>query len=148
MTWPPRITVASVIEQDGRFLLVHEVSDGRQVYNQPAGHLEPGESLVEAAVRETLEETGWSVKPVATLGIRLYQSPNNGITYLRTTLVAEPLEHDPRRPLDADIIAPVWLSHGEILARREQLRSPMVLQVVEEYLAGVRYPLEVVDPGR
>jgi 8-oxo-dGTP pyrophosphatase MutT (NUDIX family) len=144
MTWAPHVTVATIVECDGRFLLVHEEADGKQVYNQPAGHLEPDENLLEAAVRETLEETGWTVRPIALLGINLYTAPSNGVTYLRTTVIAEPVSLDSDYALDTGIVEAVWLTYEEIVERREQLRSPMTLQVIEEYRAGKRFPLSVL----
>jgi 8-oxo-dGTP pyrophosphatase MutT (NUDIX family) len=144
MPWPPHVTVATIVERDGRFLLVHEEAEGKQVYNQPAGHLEPNESLIEAAIRETFEETGWRVKPTALLGINLYQAPSNGVTYLRTSFIAEPVIFDREAKLDKEIIEAVWLTYEEILARRDQLRSPMTLQVIEDYRAGKHFPLAVL----
>ena len=144
MTWAPHVTVATLIEQQGRYLLVYEEADGRRVYNQPAGHLEPDESLAEAALRETLEETGWQVALTGVVGVNLYTAPSNGITYIRTTFIAEPIKHHPERPLDKGIIEAVWLTYEEIQARQEQLRSPMTLQIIEEYRAGRRFPLNVV----
>lgn len=146
MTWAPHVTVATVVERDGRFLFVYEEADGRQVYNQPAGHLEPNETLVEAAVRETLEETRWRVRPTALLGIGLYTAPANGITYLRHTFAAEALEERADLPLDDGIIEPRWLTREELLAHRDQWRSPMVLEAVDDYLSGRRYPLELLGP--
>jgi ADP-ribose pyrophosphatase YjhB (NUDIX family) len=144
MSWSPRVTVATVIERDQRYLMVYEEADGKKVYNQPAGHLDPNETLQEAAVRETLEETGWDIKLIGLIGVNLYTSPANGITYLRTTFVAEPLHHNPERPLDAGIIAAVWLTYEEVLARKAELRSPMTLQIIEDYRAGKRFSLEVI----
>lgn len=144
MIWAPHVTVATVVERDGRFLLVYEEADGRQVYNQPAGHLDPDESLHEAAIRETLEETGWHVKLTGLLGVNLYEAPSNGVTYLRTTFIAEAISRDPERALDTGIIEAVWLTYEEILARHNALRSPMTLQVIDEYRAGKRFPLAVI----
>src|SRR5690606_34474809 len=133
MSWAPHVTVATVVERQGRFLLVREQADGREVYNQPAGHLEQDETLVDAAERETLEETGWSVSVTALLSIGLYQSPLSGVTYLRHTFVAEPLSHHPERNLDEGILAAEWLSHEDLLERHQRLRSPMVLQAIRDY---------------
>lgn len=144
MSWAPHVTVATVVERNGRFLFVYEEAEGRRVYNQPAGHLEPDESLIDAAVRETLEETRWQVRPTALLGIGLYQAPANGVTYLRHTFAAEPIEEHPQRPLDEGIIEPRWLTRDELLARENEWRSPMVLQAVDDFLAGKRYPLELL----
>jgi 8-oxo-dGTP pyrophosphatase MutT (NUDIX family) len=144
MTWAPHVTVATIVVRDDRYLMVYEEADGKKVYNQPAGHLDPDETLQEAALRETLEETGWAVKLTGVVGVNLYTAPSNGVTYLRTTFIAEPLEHDTQRPLDTGIIEAVWLTLDELRARRDQLRSPMTLQILEDYLAGRRFPLEVV----
>jgi 8-oxo-dGTP pyrophosphatase MutT (NUDIX family) len=144
MSWTPHVTVATIIERDGRFLFVYEEADGRQVYNQPAGHLDPDETLFEAALRETLEETGWTVKLTGVVGVNLYTAPSNGITYMRTTFIAEPISQDPNRPLDTGIISAVWLTYDELLARKDQLRSPMTLQIIDDYRSGRRFPLEVV----
>jgi NADH pyrophosphatase NudC (nudix superfamily) len=144
MTWAPHVTVATIIERDNRFLMVYEEADGKKVYNQPAGHLDPAETLQEAAIRETLEETGWMVKLTGVVGINLYTAPSNGITYCRTTFIAETVSHDATRALDTGIIEAVWLTYEELLARKDQLRSPMTLQIIDEYRAGRRFPLEVV----
>ncbi len=144
MTWAPHVTVATIIERDNRFLMVFEESDGKLVYNQPAGHLDPNETLHEAAIRETLEETGWTIKLTGVVGANLYTAPSNGITYFRTTFIGEAISHDANRLLDAGIIEAVWLTYEELLERKSQLRSPMTLQIVDEYLAGRRFPLSVV----
>lgn len=144
MTWAPHVTVATIVERDNRFLMVYETADGKEVYNQPAGHLDPNETLKEAAIRETLEETGWTVELTGVVGVNLYTAPSNGITYCRTTFIAKPLSHDPNYTLDTGIINAVWLSYADLVARKDQLRSPMTLQIIEEYLAGRRFPLSVV----
>lgn len=145
MTWAPHVTVATVVERDGRFLFVYEDADGHRVYNQPAGHLDPNETLVEAAVRETLEETRWRIEPTALLGIGLYRAPANGVTYLRHTFAARALEEHPERDLDEGIIEPRWLTREELAERRSEWRSPMVMQAVDDYLSGKRYPLELLS---
>jgi 8-oxo-dGTP pyrophosphatase MutT (NUDIX family) len=144
MTWAPHVTVATIIERDNRFLMVYEEADGKLVYNQPAGHLDPDETLHQAAIRETLEETGWTVKLTGVVGVNLYTAPSNGITYFRTTFIGEAISHDANRLLDTGIIEAVWLTYEELLERKDQLRSPMTLQIVEEYRAGRRFSLEVV----
>jgi ADP-ribose pyrophosphatase YjhB (NUDIX family) len=144
MTWAPHVTVATIIEQDNRYLMVYEEADGKKVYNQPAGHLDPNETLKEAAIRETLEETGWSIELTGVVGVNLYTAPSNGITYFRTTFIAKAVSHDTQRPLDTGIIEAVWLTYEELVARKDQLRSPITLQIIEEYRAGRRFPLEVV----
>ena len=144
MTWAPHVTVATIIERDNRFLMVYEEADGKNVYNQPAGHLDPNETLKEAAIRETLEETGWTVELTGVVGVNLYTAPSNGITYFRTTFIAQPLSHDVTLALDTGIIEAVWLTYEELLARKDQMRSPMTLRIIEEYRAGRRFPLDVV----
>jgi 8-oxo-dGTP pyrophosphatase MutT (NUDIX family) len=144
MIWTPRVTVAAVIEQDGRFLLVQERESGRTVLNQPAGHLEDGESLVTAVIRETLEETGWHFQPEAVIGMYRWRHPVKRITYLRVTFAGSGLSHDSDRSLDEGIEDTLWLSVGEIRRQSEMLRSPLVLKSIEDYLAGARYPLSVL----
>ena len=144
MNWAPHVTVATIVERDGRFLLGYEEADGKQVYNQPAGHLDPNETLQEAAIRETLEETAWHVTLTGVVGVNLYEAPSNGVTYLRTTFIAEALNQDTERSLDTGIIEAVWLTYEEILERRTQLRSPMTLQIIDEYRAGRRFPMDVI----
>ena len=144
MSWAPHVTVATIVERDSRFLMVYEDADGRNVYNQPAGHLDPDETLQEAAIRETLEETGWTVKLTGVVGVNLYTAPSNNITYCRMTFIAEAVSHDASRALDTGIIEAVWLTYEEIVSRKDELRSPMTLQIIDEYLAGRRYPLTVI----
>jgi len=144
MIWTPHVTVAAVIEQNGRFLLVQERESGRAVLNQPAGHLEDGESLVTAVIRETLEETGWHFQPEAVIGIYRWRHPVKRITYLRVTFAGPGLRHDINRTLDEAIEDTLWLSTGEIRRQPEMLRSPLVLKSIEDYLAGARYPLSVL----
>lgn len=145
MSWYPHVTVATVVEDNGRFLLVEEESaSGQLVFNQPAGHLERNETLVEAAQRETLEETGWSVEIQGVVGIGLYLAPDNGITYHRTTFFGRPLRHDPLRALDTGIVRAVWLTPEEIAGLAARLRSPLVARVIEQYRDGNRYPLSMI----
>jgi len=141
--WTPHVTVATVVVRDGRLLLVEEAIDGRQVLNQPAGHLEPDESLAAAACRETLEETGWTVRLSAFIGTYQWTAPD-GTPFLRFAYAAEALSHDPARPLDAGILRALWLTPAELKADPARLRSPLVWQVVADYLAGQRHPLSLV----
>jgi 8-oxo-dGTP pyrophosphatase MutT (NUDIX family) len=145
MSWAPHVTVATIVEKDGKFLLVHEHSEEKLVYNQPAGHLEPNETLAEAAVRETLEETGWTVEPTAILGCTLFTSPYNGVTYYRTTFIAKAISHNPEQILDDGIIEAVWLSYEEILEIKNKLRSPIVLNDIITYRSGQHFPLNMLN---
>ncbi|MBV0931772.1 NUDIX hydrolase [Marinobacterium weihaiense] len=145
MRWTPHATVACIIEQDGRFLLVEEMAGGRAVINQPAGHLEEGESFVAAACRETLEETGWHVEPEALLGLYTYRAPSNGVTYHRFCFIARPLAPVDGAVLDDGIIGPLWLTREELEARRNDLRSELVTRCIDDYLSGMRYPLEFIQ---
>ena len=143
MDWNPHITVATVIEKDQQFLMVEEWVNGQLVLNQPAGHLEPDETLLEAAYRETLEETAWQVDISAVLGLALYKAPGNGVTYYRTTFIGAALRHFPERELDKDIENVLWMSIEQLQQNRHRLRSPLVLKTLEKYLNGERYPLEL-----
>ena len=141
MIWKPHVTVATVLERDGRFLLVEENTDDGIRYNQPAGHLEFGEALSDAAIRETLEETGYTCVPEALVGIYQWRKPEKDLSYLRFAFSGRVLAHDARRQLDEGIIGAHWLTPDEIRARQAQLRSPMVMRCIDDYLAGCRFPL-------
>ena len=144
----PHITVATVIEREGKFLMVKENSAGRLVYNQPAGHVELNESLFEAAIRETLEETAWQVNLEQLLGIYQHTSPDNGITYIRHCFTAKAIEPRTERGLDEGIFEAVWVSLEDLEQRESQMRSPLVLEVIRDYLKGVSYPLSlIIAPG-
>jgi 8-oxo-dGTP pyrophosphatase MutT (NUDIX family) len=141
---PPSVTVAAVIEQAGKFLVVEEDYDGRRVLNQPAGHLDPGESLLSACAREVMEETAYRFEPTALIGIyRWYYAPRD-ITFLRFTFTGELRGFEAGRALDKEIIATHWLSCDELLARSAEHRTPLVMQCLDDYLAGRRYPLELL----
>ena len=144
--WAPHATVATVIEDDGRYLLVEERDkfSGELVFNQPAGHLEPNESLVEAAVRETLEETGWCIELSGVLGIALYTAPGNQVTYLRTTFVGKPICRAEGAKLDPDIHAIHWLDYEEILSNSDRMRSPLVIASIERYRRDTIYPVDFI----
>lgn len=143
MVWKPHITVAAVIERDGRFLLVEEEADGRRVFNNPAGHLEEGESLYAAVVREVLEETALHFKPSALIGIYQWRNPANKESFVRATFYGPP-GPEAGTQLDADILALHWLTLDEVRALGSQLRSPLVLKSLEDYRDGIRYPLSVL----
>lgn len=141
----PRVTVASIVEREGRFLFVEERDPkGHTVINQPAGHVEGGESLAEAVVRETFEETGWLIRPAHLVGVYLWNRPGSDISYCRIAIAGQPERHDPESPLDEGILRALWLSPEELAARRDALRSPMVMRCLEDYLAGERYPLSAL----
>ncbi|MEQ8954495.1 MAG: NUDIX hydrolase [Gammaproteobacteria bacterium] len=140
----PDITVAVVVERDGKFLMVREESDGVVVLNQPAGHLERGETVFAAAQRETAEEAGWEIRVTALLGIYDYTAPDSGKTYIRHCFIAEPLRELIGQPLDEGILEALWLSYDEILADSVALRSPLVRQALQDYQSGIRYPLSVI----
>ncbi|WP_010483931.1 NUDIX hydrolase [Pseudomonas sp. S9] len=144
MSWQPHITVATVVEDNGRFLLVEEHAEGRQVFNQPAGHLEANETLGQAALRETLEETGWEVELTAVTGIYLYTAPSNGVTYQRVCFAAKPIAHHTELALDDGIIGPQWLTRDELAAQPERWRSELVLRCIDDYIAGERFPLSLL----
>ncbi len=144
MCWTPHATVATIVERDGRFLMVEEVSSGRVVLNQPAGHLEENEYFADAAVRETMEETGWQVELKNLVGMYAYKSGNSNITYHRLCYAAEAVEHHPDSPLDDGIIQALWLTRDELAERADQLRSPTVLKCIDDYLAGRSFPVDFV----
>ncbi|WP_136477166.1 NUDIX hydrolase [Pseudomonas sp. DG56-2] len=140
----PHITVATIVEDQGRFLMVEEFKAGKHVFNQPAGHLEANESLLDAARRETLEESAWEVELTGIVGIYLYTAPSNGVTYQRVCFAARPLKHHPQRPLDSDIVRAVWLSRDELLAMPERWRSELVPRCIDDYLAGPLHSLTLI----
>jgi len=144
MVWKPRVTVAVVAEQHQRFLMVEEDVRGVVRFNQPAGHLEDKESLVDAVIRECLEETAWRFQPDALVGIYRWRNSRNGDTYLRVTFCGHCVSTEPNRELDQDIVAAHWLTLDEIQSLSDQLRSPLVLQSIHDYLHGKRYPLDVL----
>lgn len=146
MQWVPHVTVACVIEQGGKYLMVEERDkfSGEMVFNQPAGHLEHGESLLEAALRETLEETGWNVELTGVLCIALHHAPTTSITYYRTTFLAKPLQRVENAVIDPDIHAVHWLDYEAILARSARMRSPLALAVIERHRQGISYPLDLI----
>lgn len=145
MRWLAHVTVATIVEDQGRFLLVEEMSaDKKQVFNQPAGHLEANETLLEAAVRETLEETGWDVELTAVTGIYLYTAPSNGVTYQRVCFAARPMRHHPERALDDGILGARWMTREELAAQPERWRSHLILRCIDDYLEGERFPLALI----
>jgi 8-oxo-dGTP pyrophosphatase MutT (NUDIX family) len=144
--WRPSVTVAGVIERDGKFLLVEEMADGRKVLNQPAGHLDPGESLLAAVAREVLEETAHRFTPTALVGIyRWRYDKEEDVTFLRFAFRGRLEGVDEGRALDKEIVALAWLTPAELAARRAEHRSPLVQQCVDDFLAGRSFPLDVLS---
>ena len=144
MIWKPNVTVAAIIERDGKFLLVEEETDEGIRFNQPAGHLECEEALTDAVVREALEETGYTFVPKYLVGIYNWRHPSKDITYLRFAFGGDIVGHDAQRKLDARIIGARWLALDEIRANADQHRSPLILRCIEDWQAGKRYPLELI----
>lgn len=145
MVWKPHVTVSAVAEREGRFLVVEESVRGRLVINNPAGHLEDGETLIEAVRRETLEETAWAFEPEAITGVYLWRHPRRDKTFLRVNFCGHCHSEDSQRELDDGIHRALWLSREELQARGEQLRSPLVLRCIDDYLAGQRHPLALLQ---
>ena len=145
MVWKPDVTVAAIAERDGQFLFVEERAGGRVVVNQPAGHLEEGETFLEAVIRETLEETAWNFEPTAVVGVYVWRPEHRARTFLRVAFAGELGDHDPTRPLDRGILRTRWLARQDLAHPRIRLRSPLVTQCVDDYLAGVRYPLSLIS---
>jgi ADP-ribose pyrophosphatase YjhB (NUDIX family) len=144
MIWKPHVTVAAVVQRDGKFLLVEEETENGLAFNQPAGHLEEGESLVDAVVRETLEETAYHFKPTHLVGIYNWQHPTKGITYLRFAFAGELRGYEAGRQLDEGIIGARWLMLDEVQATQARHRSPLILCCIEDALAGKAWPLDLL----
>ncbi|MHB9118292.1 MAG: NUDIX hydrolase [Burkholderiales bacterium] len=144
MIWKPNVTVAAVLEQDGKFLLVEEKTEEGIQFNQPAGHWEPGETLAQGVIRETLEESAYHFFPEFLLGIYAWRHPRKDLVYLRFAYGGKITGFDPGRRLDDGILRAVWLDPEEIRAGKDRHRSPLVTACVEDYLAGKRYPMEFI----
>ncbi len=144
MIWKPNVTVAAVVERDGRFLLVEEQTERGLLFNQPAGHLEADESIVAAVARETLEETAWEFSPRHLVGVYRWRPSGRDITYLRFAFSGVLGTHHEDRALDEGIVRTVWLSPDEIRNGRDRHRSPLVVRCMEDYLAGIRAPLDLL----
>jgi len=144
MTWKPHVTVAAVIEQDNQFLLVEEKIDGKLVLNQPAGHLEPGESIIDAVIRETREESGCVFKPEHLVGLYRWQMPDKNRTYIRYAFAGKIAQTIENAELDDDIIRTLWLSYDDICEQLSSLRSPLVKQCIDDYRSGQNFSLNLL----
>ena len=144
MIWKPNVTVAAVVQRDGKFLLVEEETEAGLAFTQPAGHLEEGESLIEAVVRETLEETAYHFKPTHLVGIYNWKHPAKDVTYLRFAFAGELRGYEAERQLDDGIIAARWLTLAEVKETQARHRSPLILRCIEDLIAGKRYPLDLL----
>ena len=142
--WKPHVVVAAVIERDGRFLLVEEETADGLRFNQPAGHLEEGESLLDAVRREVFEETAHHFEPEALLGVYRWRHPARERTYVRFAFTGTVTGHDPSARLDEGILRAVWMTPEEIRATAQRHRSPLLARCVEDYLAGKSYPLDLL----
>jgi len=142
--WRPSVTVAAILEKDGRYLFVEEIQDGRRVLNQPAGHLDPGETLVAACAREVMEETAHRFEPTALVGIYRWIYPPAGVTFLRFCFAGKILAEEDA-PLDKEILCLHWLDEKELKEKSSMHRSPLVQQCMDDYLAGRRFPLDVLS---
>ncbi len=144
MIWKPHTTVAAIIERNNKFLMVEELIHGELVINQPAGHLDPDESLITAVIRETQEETAWQFMPEAITGIYLWKHPDNGESFLRIAFCGDCKNHNASQALDEGIQAAVWKTRDELIHNPQKLRSPMVINCIDDYLAGKRSPLDLL----
>jgi len=144
MQWKPHATVAAIVEQHGKFLLVEETTDRGNRFNQPAGHLEDNEAIIDAVIRETLEESAYTFTPESLLGIYHWKHEHNDTTYLRFAFIGSVSNHQPDLALDNGIIRAVWMSLDEIRSQAGLMRSTQVITCIEDYLSGKRYPLELI----
>ncbi len=142
--WKPHVVAATVVERDGRFLFVEEDIEGARVLNQPAGHLDPGETLIEAAVRETLEETAWHVTVTSLIGVYLMDTEIEGKSFLRFCFAATPNHHETTRALDKEIVTTHWLTPDQLRTTTIRHRSPLVALAIADYQADHRYPLALL----
>lgn len=144
MVWKPHVTVAAVIEQNQRFLVVEEETANGLAFNQPAGHLEEGEDFISAVKREVQEETAWQFEPQQLIGIQLWRKNPQSPSFLRVCFTGTVHSHNPQQPLDAGIIKTHWLSREQVAQQQARLRSPLVLTSIDNYLSGERYPLSLL----
>jgi 8-oxo-dGTP pyrophosphatase MutT (NUDIX family) len=145
MIWRPDLAAAAIVQRDNRFLIVEERIRGALLFNQPAGHVDDGESIVDAAIRETLEETAWHFVPRHLLGIYLWRNPANGQSILRVAITGEVTSHEPGRRLDRPVVAAHWMEREALLAQQARLRSPLVMRCIDDFLAGHRHDLAALS---
>lgn len=145
MTWKPHVTVASVIERDGQFLLVEETINGQKVLNQPAGHLEQNESLIDAVIRETLEETAWDFRPDYLISIYRFPSSSEDKTFLRFNFSGQVTQHHSEYSLDTNIEQALWMTAEAIHQQKHRHRSPLVQQAIEDFQASKKFPLSILQ---
>ena len=145
MVWKPHVTVAAVIEQNNRFLLVEEHTPNGIEFNQPAGHLEESEDLIQAVIREVKEETAWSFEPEHLISVQLWRKTPESPSFMRFCFTGTCHSHDPAQALDEGIIQTHWLTRAEITAQQHRLRSPLVAIGIDQYLSGQRYPLSILN---
>ena len=145
MVWKPHVTVAAVIQQEERFLFVEEQTPNGLQFNQPAGHLEESEDLISAVKREVYEETAWQFEPDALISVQLWRKTPDSPSFIRFCFTGQCHSHNPNQQLDEGIIATHWLTHSEIIAQQNRVRSPLVLLCVKDYLSGQRYPLTLLQ---
>ncbi len=145
MVWKPHVTVAAIIEQDNRFLLVEEHTSNGLAFNQPAGHLEENEDLISAVKREVAEETAWQFEAEHLIGVQLWRKMPHQPSFVRFCFAGQIHSFDQEQELDDGIIRTHWLSREQIAAQKQRLRSPLVLISVDEYLQGKRYPLSMLQ---
>jgi 8-oxo-dGTP pyrophosphatase MutT (NUDIX family) len=145
MIWRPDLTVAAIVQRDERFLIVEERIQDKLVLNQPAGHVEDGESILAAAVRETLEETAWHFVPRHLLGLYLWRNPDSGTSILRVAISGDVSGNEAQRRLDDGIVAAHWMPRSALLARPGRLRSPLVMRCIDDFLAGTRHSLDALN---
>jgi len=145
MTWKPRVVVAAVVEKNGKYLVVEENVDNTRVINQPAGHLEPNETIIDAVRRETLEETGWKFEPTHLVGIMHLLNENTNRIFIRFTFTGKLIEHLPNYEIDPDITAVHWMTYEQIKAQQKMFwRSPLVMRSLDAYRAGIRLPMDIL----
>ena len=140
--WIPHVTVATIIEKDNKFLMVEEELHGKKILNQPAGHLDKGETLIEAAIRETLEESAWEVTINHLIESAQWTSPSSNTHFLRACFAGSAIKHFPKQQLDKGIIRSLWMSRDEVAQNSHRLRSPLVLNHIDHYIAGKKFNLD------